>query len=89
MARRLPWEYCECGCHCLVASVGQHHFAAYIFITEDERNGTVRIYDGGCGQRLSRYFREYPSFGQADYQTWRRLKVKVRKERAEQAAIGL
>ena len=84
---RLPWEYCECGCHMSNASVGRHHFGAYLFITDDERNGRVRVYDGGCGNRLSRYYREYASFGQADYQTWRRLKARVKSDRAAESAV--
>lgn len=26
---KLNWEYCECGCHCHIASIGGHHFALY------------------------------------------------------------
>jgi len=84
--RWLSWEYCECGCHCLVASVGSHHYAAYTS-THGDKRGRVHVFDGGCGQRLSRYYREYQSFGQADYQTYRRAQKAVQADfRAAQKA---
>lgn len=72
----------------LVASVGRYTFSVYIHI-RDGVAAECRVYDGGCGQRLIRYFKEYASFGQADYQTWRRLQAIAKKDQAELAAVGL
>jgi len=79
---------CKCGCHMLVATVGQYTYSAFIHIGGN-RDGHCDVYEGGCSRRGSRYFDTYTSFGMASYRTWLKLQKRVKVDKRELAAVGL
>jgi hypothetical protein len=73
--KKLPWEYCECGCHCLVATVGPYSVTLF-----DSLRGKVYVWTGGCRSKMYEPEGTYPTFEEASKAARKLMREQLKKD---------
>lgn len=82
---KLPWEYCECGCHCLVATVGPYSVTLF----DPLRKGLkVCIWEGSCYSKMREPDGKYDTTDEAFKAAEALMQKLVNRDKKDLAAWG-
>ena len=74
--KRLPWEYCECGCKCHTVTIGSHSYSLF-----NDLKGGFHLSDRHDGARNA--FENFTSFDEADRRVRKRAESELKRNREQ------
>lgn len=86
MAKKIPWDYCECGCKCNFVQVGGLYFSIY-----NDLKGTYYYCKGSHNARIygTLSFKSAEEVNQKIREALRERKKEIAKEQTELDELGV